>query len=260
MHNAVNHHKRKIVYVGRRHITREEHNQECALCVNTSREHTTNQHTQQRPTNGTRQAPSPPSHGCTDPPPANTATPSWYHHNSCSLHHLVDTKAYHVSEASLSIFLHLCLLFLSLLRSLSLLLSLALSVSSLIFFSLPVCCTWGRGLTFTSAHVLVRALIDGPSYPPTDTGLPHVCLRPGTADDPSARHRACEERLWNASMICFPIEVQKVRIPLGLGFLHFQDSPPVSTDANLTKSLGFGDCWCTLDWRCNHPMARTPQR
>ena len=54
--------------------------------------------------------------------------------------------------------------------------------------------TSGRGLTFTSARVLVRAHVDGPGFPPTDTldntlcairalvptlavQLPHVCHR-----------------------------------------------------------------------------------
>ena len=52
----------------------------------------------------------------------------------------------------------------------------------------------GLGLTFTSAHILVRALVDGPGSQPTDTmdhikcvvrapvamvavSLPHVCHR-----------------------------------------------------------------------------------
>ena len=36
--------------------------------------------------------------------------------------------------------------------------------------------TWGRGLTFTSAHVLVRAPVDGPSFPPTDMGSHTQCV------------------------------------------------------------------------------------
>ena len=57
----------------------------------------------------------------------------------------------------------------------------------------PVPRTKGLGLTFTSAHVLIRALVDGPSSQPTDTmdhikcvvralvpilavSLPHVCV------------------------------------------------------------------------------------
>ena len=36
-------------------------------------------------------------------------------------------------------------------------------------------CTRGRGLTFTSARVLVRAPIDGPGWHPTDIGDHSVC-------------------------------------------------------------------------------------
>ena len=38
--------------------------------------------------------------------------------------------------------------------------------------------TRGRGLTFTSAHVLVRAPVDGPGFPPTDISGPHSVCRP----------------------------------------------------------------------------------
>ena len=58
----------------------------------------------------------------------------------------------------------------------------------------PVPINKGPGLTFTSAHILVRALVDGPGSKPTDTmdhikcvvrapvamvavSLPHVCHR-----------------------------------------------------------------------------------
>ena len=71
--------------------------------------------------------------------------------------------------------------------------------------SLPVRCARSRGLTFTSASVLVRASIDGPGLQPTDmrdhtkcvvralrpTLAPsprHVCHRQETGLSPQARH------------------------------------------------------------------------
>ena len=67
----------------------------------------------------------------------------------------------------------------------------------------PVPRTKGLGLTFTSAHVLIRALVDGPGSQPTDTmdhikcvvralvpilavSLPHVCV---IAERLDCRHR-----------------------------------------------------------------------
>ena len=65
----------------------------------------------------------------------------------------------------------------------------------------PVSIHKGLGLTFTSAHILVRALVDGPGSQPTDTmvhikcvvrapvamvavSLPHVCHRRETGLSP----------------------------------------------------------------------------
>ena len=67
----------------------------------------------------------------------------------------------------------------------------------------PVPIDKGLGLTFTSAHILVRALVDGPGSKPTDTmdhikcvvrapvamvavSLPHVCHRRETGLSPQA--------------------------------------------------------------------------
>ena len=69
------------------------------------------------------------------------------------------------------------------------------------FFFPPVPINKGLGLTFTSAHILVRALVDGPGSQPTDTmdhikcvvrapvamvavSLPHVCHRRETGLSP----------------------------------------------------------------------------
>ena len=65
----------------------------CASTHRSGRHHKPT-HTPQWPTKRDPRSP----HQCTDPPPANTATPGWYHHKSCSLQHLVATKACHASQ------------------------------------------------------------------------------------------------------------------------------------------------------------------
>ena len=80
---------------------------------------------------------------------------------------------------------------------------------SLLSFSLPrslsLCLsvfTRGRGLTFTSAHVLVRALVDGPSFPPTDkvdcTPMRSCALMPTLAVRPP--HVCHRQRDWAVSI------------------------------------------------------------
>ena len=52
------------------------------------------------------------------------------------------------------------------------------STGVLFFWTAPVAfTTWGRGLTFNFARVLVRAPIDEPGFQPTDTVGPHNAVK-----------------------------------------------------------------------------------